>query len=308
MADHDTVALDQAFEAEAGKAFPLSPLITRVTAPNPGPFTFKGTNTYLVGREILAVIDPGPDDEDHLRALLQAIAGRPVSHIAVTHTHRDHSPLAARLAQETGATVAGCAPHHSARPLHPGEVNPFGASNDMDYQPNRTLKEGEDISGDGWTLETVETPGHTANHLVFRLAEENALFSGDHVMGWNTTVIGPPDGNMRAYLASLDKLLHRDEACYWPGHGGPVLKPRPYVAAIIKHRRQREAMILADLETHGPQRIKDMVPRVYPGLDEKLLGAAALSTFAHLEALIADGRATADGPATRDTVYRLAVS
>lgn len=308
MAEHDAVPFDQAFKGEVGEAVPLSPLITRVTAPNPGPFTFKGTNSYLVGRQTLALIDPGPDDDTHLTALLDAIAGRLVSHILVTHTHRDHSPLTSRIARETGAMVLGCAPYRPARALYPGETNPFETANDLDYRPDRELKDGDAISGDGWTLETVETPGHTANHLVFRLCEENALFSGDHVMGWNTTVIGPPDGDMRAYLGSLEKLLPRGEVCYWPGHGGPVLKPKSYVAAIIKHRRQREAMILSDLETHGPQRIKDMVRRVYPGLDEKLLGAAAFSIFAHLEALMADGRVTSDGPATRDAVYHLTVS
>ena len=217
---------DRAFEPAHGKAVPVAQDVLRVTAPNSGPLTFHGTNSYVVGRDTLAVIDPGPDDESHWRTLLAAIAERPVSHVFVTHTHKDHSPLAARLKALTGATLVAEGPHRAARPLHVGEVNPLAESSDMDFVPDVASAHGDITRGDGWTIETLHTPGHTANHAAFALAGTGLVFSGDHVMAWATSIIAPPDGAMGDFMASLDMLGLRDDDAYLPGHGGPVKEPR----------------------------------------------------------------------------------
>ncbi|HWK42079.1 MAG TPA: MBL fold metallo-hydrolase [Croceibacterium sp.] len=260
-----------------GDAEQLEPLVRRVLAPNGSPFTYTGTQTYLVGTaEGVAVIDPGPDMPEHLAALERAIAGAPVLAICCTHTHRDHSPAAAPLAARTGAPVAGCAPL-VLQSDEPRADAPF----DADYAPDRVLADGESVTGPGWTLTAVATPGHTSNHLCFALEESGALFTGDHVMGWSTTVVAPPDGDMADYMASLEKLHGRDDRVYYPAHGPVVAKPRQLVRGMIGHRRQRERQILR-LLAQQPQSIAALVPQMYKGLPQALWQAAGQSVRAHL--------------------------
>lgn len=272
----------------SGETLRVSPLVRRRVCPNAGPFTASGTCSYVVGRGRVAIIDPGPDDPDHVAALLAAVAGETVACIAVTHTHRDHSPGARLLKARTGAPIVGCGPHRAARELAEGELPHLDASADREHRPDRELADGETIADEGWTLTALATPGHTMNHLAFGLSEENALFSGDHVMAWSTSVVAPPDGSMRAYMASLERLRERPETLYWPGHGGPVRDPRRFVRGLIGHRRQREAAIRARLAM-GERGVAGIVSGVYQGLDPRLRGAAALSVFAHLEDLVERG-------------------
>lgn len=263
-------------EATTSVAIQLEPLVTRVLAANPSPFTYTGTQTYLVGTSDVAVIDPGPDLPEHLDALIAAISGRPVRAILCTHTHRDHSPASRPLAAATGAPIIGCAA------LVLDDDGPRSdAAFDRDYAPDRVLADGEAISGEGWTLEAVATPGHTSNHLCFALRESGALFTGDHIMGWSTSVVAPPDGDMGAYMTSLDKLLARDDRVYYPAHGPEVTSPQRLARGMMGHRKQREGQILRLL---GQQvgAIPDMVTRMYVGLDPRLTGAAGRSVLAHL--------------------------
>ncbi|WP_419829154.1 MBL fold metallo-hydrolase [Methylobacterium sp.] len=287
---------------ESGRMERVAPLIRRRIAPNGGPFTATGTCTYVVGQDRVAVIDPGPDDPSHIAALLDDLGPERVEAIVVTHTHRDHSPGARLLAARTGAPIVGCGPHRAARALAEGEAPMLDASSDAAHAPARILAEGDAVSGPGWTLVAVETPGHTMNHLAFALPEAEALFSGDHVMAWNTTIVAPPDGEMRAYMASLEKLRGRGETIYWPGHGGPVREPARLVRCLIGHRRQREAAIRARLVA-GDTRIPEVVAAIYQGLDPRLRGAAALSVFAHLEDLVGRGLVACDGPPRLDATY-----
>jgi glyoxylase-like metal-dependent hydrolase (beta-lactamase superfamily II) len=284
----DDLPLDRRMDAQAGQLVQVSPLVRRLIAGNPGPFTFTGTCTYIVGTGTVAVIDPGPDDDSHVRALAQALRGETVSHIVVTHTHRDHSPAVPALVAMTGAKVVGCGPHRAARALNLGEINPLDASADADYRPDLEMTSGDAVSGPGWTLQALETPGHTMNHLAFALPEEATLFSGDHVMAWSTSIVAPPDGSMAAYMASLEALKGRGETIYRPGHGGAVADPNRFVRAMITHRCLREASILNRVR-EGDRLISQMVPRIYEGLAPALHGAAALSMFAHLEDLVARG-------------------
>lgn len=281
-----------------GQAITLEPLVRRVLAPNPGPFTYHGTQTYIVGTGDVAVIDPGPDDPAHIAALMAAVAGERVTHILCTHTHRDHSPAAAPLKAATGAELVGCAP------LVLDDLGPRAdAAFDAGYAPDRVLGDGEAVSGPGWTLAAVATPGHTSNHLCFALAESGALFTGDHVMGWSTTVVAPPDGDMAAYMASLDRLMTRDDRVYYPAHGDPIDNPQRLVRGLAGHRKQREGQILR-LLGEGLEHIPDMVQRMYVGLDPRLHGAAGRSVLAHLIDLLARGR-VAGGPGGEDR-WRLA--
>ena len=254
-----------------GRPERLSPLVQRVLAPNASPYTFTGTQTHLVGAPgtAMAVIDPGPADDVHLDALLTAAGSGGVAAILVTHNHRDHSPGAAPLAARTGAPVIGCAPLEA------------GPAFDRDYAPDRVLADGEGIDGEGWTLTALATPGHTSNHLCFVLAEEAALFSGDHVMGWSTTVILPPDGSMGAYLASMERLLARDDRVFYPAHGDPIADPRRAVRSQLGHRRFREAQLLRQLEA-GAVALDPLVAALYASLDPRLRGAAAATVLAHL--------------------------
>jgi glyoxylase-like metal-dependent hydrolase (beta-lactamase superfamily II) len=258
----------------------LSPLVRRLVAPNASRFTFNGTCTYIVGKGAVAIVDPGPDDDSHFSALLAAVEGERVETILITHTHRDHSPGAKRLRAATGARVVGAAPFVAAGDGTAG----LDSAHDRNYSPDAVLANGERLQGRGFSIEAVATPGHCSNHLCFALVDEGALFSGDHVMAWSTSVVAPPDGSMRAYMASLEKLRGRGETVYWPGHGGPVVEPERYVRALILHRRQREASILAALKD-GPQTIPALVAKIYVGIDPSLTRAAGLSTLAHLEDL-----------------------
>jgi glyoxylase-like metal-dependent hydrolase (beta-lactamase superfamily II) len=278
-------------DAPTGIAIAVDPLVTRVLAPNPSPFTYTGTQTYLVGTTDVAVIDPGPDDPQHIAALLAAIGGRKVTVILCTHTHRDHSPAAPAVQAATGAPIIGCAP------LALEDLGPRAdASFDTTYAPDRVLLDTETVSGEGWTLEAVATPGHTSNHLCFALPESGVLFTGDHVMGWSTTVVAPPDGDMAAYMASLDKLMARKDRIYFPAHGDPVERPHRFVRGLIGHRKQREGQILRLLK-QDVGAIPAMVERMYVGLDPRLTGAAGRSVLAHLIDLQARGLVAQEGEA-----------
>lgn len=274
----------------------VAPRVRRITCRNPGPMTFHGTGTFIVGRGAVAVIDPGPQDEPHLSALRAALAGETVAAIVVTHTHRDHSPLARALAAETGAPIVGCGPH-ATPPAEGGE----GA--DFDHAPDRALGDGEAISGPGWTLVALATPGHCANHLCFAMPEARLLFSGDTVMGWSTTVVSPPDGSMAAYFASLDRLSARPEARFLPAHGPAVEAPQAWCRALLAHRRAREAEVLAAL-ADAPRDVAGLVALLYPAIPETVRRAAGRSVLAHLEKLAAEGRARAQDGAWRAAAPR----
>ena len=288
-----------------GRADSVSPLIRRVIANNPGPFTFTGTGTYIVGRGEagagVAVIDPGPLDEAHLAALLAAVAGQTVSHVLVTHTHRDHAPLARPFAEAVGAPVL--AARLPARPTHLSAAP--DDDDDETFSSDVILTGGERLAGDGWTIEALATPGHASNHMAFVLCEENALFSGDHVMGWSTTVVAPPDGDMAAYMASLDTVIARGFSTLWPTHGAPIVEPGPFLAAYRGHRLAREAQVLGRLVA-GDRRIADMVPALYAAVDSRLWPAASLSVWAHLIALERAGQVRATSGPTIDAVWTLA--
>ena len=272
-----------------GLAEKVEPLVRRVLAANPSPYTYTGTQTYLVGagRDV-AVIDPGPDDAAHVEAIVAAVGPARISAIVCTHTHRDHSPAAAPLAARTGAPIIGCAP------LALADDGPRAdAAFDHAYRPDRVLADGEYLSGEGWTLTAVATPGHTSNHLCYALEESGALFTGDHVMGWSTSVVAPPDGDMAAYMASLARLHDREDRVFYPAHGPAIDRPRQLVRGMIGHRRQRERQIL-NLLDEGPQETPGMVRRMYKGLDERLWGAAERSVLAHLIDLENRGEASRD--------------
>lgn len=298
----DEIPFNRAAPAPAGILEPISPGLRRIIAPNPSPMTFTGTCTYIVGHGEVAVIDPGPDDEAHLNALTQSLKGETIAAILVTHSHRDHSPLAKKLQNLTQAPILGAAPHHTARDLVEGEFIRLDAGADYDYQPDQILSDGALYEGDGYTLETISTPGHTANHLAFALREENALLSGDHVMAWSTTTVAPPDGAMGDYMASIQKLLARDDVIFWPGHGGPVTEPQRFMRALQAHRRQREASILDRLAA-GDTHISAIVDAVYQGLNPALVKAARMNVFAHLEDLVTRGLATTEGAPRLDGAY-----
>jgi len=300
----DEIPFDKTLDLAPGTAQEIVPGVRRLLADNPSPFTFKGTLSYIVGRGRIAVIDPGPLDEKHIAALLDAVRGETVTHIFVTHTHRDHSPAAARIKAATGAPVLAQGPHRPARRLHAGETLRLEASNDTDFKPDRTLADGEVVEGSGWTIEAVATPGHTANHMAFALREANLLFSGDHVMAWSTPVVAPPDGSMRDYLASLEKLRHRSEPVYLPGHGGAVRDAPRFVEHYIRHRQRREDAILRQL-AGGEADIPSIVRAIYVGLDPRLIPAAGRSVLAHLEDLVARGRVATEGEPSIDARYRL---
>jgi glyoxylase-like metal-dependent hydrolase (beta-lactamase superfamily II) len=281
------------------------PGVRRIMADNPGPFTFKGTLSYIVGKGKVAIVDPGPADERHIGALLDAVRNEMVTHIFVTHTHRDHSPAVPVIKAVTGATVYAEGPHRAARPLHIGEHNPLDASADHDFRPDVALKDGELVAGAGWTIEAVATPGHTANHMAYAFKENNALFAGDHVMAWATSIVAPPDGAMSDYMASLAKLAKRSEAIYFPGHGPAIADASRFVNYYILHRKAREASILHRL-AKGETDIPTIVRAIYIGIDPRLTGAAGLSVLAHLEDLVTRGLVEADGQPAIDGVYRLA--
>ena len=296
----DDIPFDRTLAAKPEAVQILSPLVRRVVANNPGPFTFTGTCSYVVGRGEVAVIDPGPADADHIAALLKAVQGETVRHILVTHTHRDHAPGAALLKAATGAEVVGC-PQRAPRPTDPS-LPALDAAFDLRYAPDRALADGDAVEGASYRLLAVATPGHSSDHLAFALPSEGALFSGDHVMAWSTTVVAPPDGSMRAYMASLNKLQARNDTVYWPGHGGPVRAPRAFVKALVIHRQMREAAILRRVRA-GDATVPVLVASLYRDLAPSLRGAAGLSVLAHLIDLAAQGEVVVDGPATLRANY-----
>ncbi len=288
-------------EFEYGAADRLSPLVRRVIAKNPSPFTYYGTGTYVIGNGEVAVIDPGPDLASHVDALEHALEGETVTHILVTHTHRDHSPAARLLQHRVGGLIHAFGPHGSGRPEAGGAVEE-GA--DHDFTPDIRLRDGDSVAGPDWTLEAVHTPGHCSNHLCYRLSEERTLFTGDHVMGWSTTVIAPPDGDMQAYMHSLRRLMEADDAIYWPTHGPAIRNPRAFVHAYIAHRDAREMQILTCLQD-GARTIEQMVETMYADVDPRLHPAAARSVLSHLIHLVETGRAVSAGVPSLTGTYGL---
>jgi len=280
-----TLEFDRNFKAVPDTVEQVSPLVRRILCNNPSPFTFTGTSTFIVGRGQVAIIDPGPADEAHLASLIAAVRGETVSHILVTHSHADHSPLVARLKQATGAITAG---YGAVAASNDKELR-LDAGIDHAFKPDRRLGHGETLEGPGWTMEAVFTPGHMSNHLCFALREEAALFTGDHVMAWATSVIAPPDGNMAHYMASLRLLLERGDAIYLPAHGPVRRDPKPLVRGLLAHRKMREAAILNRIRA-GDRTVADIVRAIYADVDPRLHGAAALSTLAHIEHLIEQGK------------------
>ncbi len=302
-APSDPLRLSTAFEPRYGEPVAVADGVWRITAPNASPFTFHGTNTYLVGnRTSVALVDPGPDDDRHLAALLAAIDGRRVEAVLLTHTHRDHTALVPRLLAATGGPpLLAEGPHRAARPLAQAETNALDAAGDVAIAPNRRLGDGEAVDLAGRTIGAIATPGHTANHLAFDLGG-GVVLSGDHVMAWSTSIVAPPDGSMIAYMESLDRMLARNDRLLLPGHGGPVERPRAFLRGLKAHRRMREGAILARLAA-GDRRIPAIVAAIYRSTDPRLHGAAALSVFAHLEDLVARGLALTDGPPLLDGLY-----
>jgi glyoxylase-like metal-dependent hydrolase (beta-lactamase superfamily II) len=284
---------------EYGQVDQVSPLIRRVVANNPGPFTFTGTGVYIVGQGEVAVIDPGPDLPEHLEALVAALKGETVKAILTTHTHADHSPLARPLARRVGGTIYG-----RAAPGADEAAVKLEEDDDSAFRPDISVADGQVVSGPGWTLEAIATPGHASNHVCYALKEENALFSGDHIMGWSTTVISPPDGDMTAYYDSLDKIARRGFSTLWPTHGPPITKPASFVAAYKAHRLDRERQIFEQLAA-GRGRIKEMVPVMYAAVDPRLHPAAAHSVLAHMIHLTREGKVATDGTPGPDSTYRL---
>ena len=282
------------FDYEYGRLDTVSPLVDRVVADNPGPFTYTGTGVYIIGDKNVAVIDPGPQTPNHKAALKKALDGRQVTHVLVTHHHIDHSPLSAPLAQEFGCQVYG----YGQQPQPPtgGDIR-LEAGDDLSFKPDVEIRDGHVIDGDGWTIEAIHTPGHTSNHMCYALKEENILFSGDHIMGWSTSVVSPPDGHMGDYLNSLQTILDRNFDCIWPTHGPAIENPQEFVSAYIAHRRTREDQICAALG-EGLSSISDIVAKLYADIDKRLHPAAAHSVLSHLIHMRETGRvcsASVDG-------------
>ena len=300
----DDIPFDRSFDLVPGQVEEVRPGVRRMLCNNPSPFTFKGTVSYIVGRGHVAIVDPGPLDEPHIAALLQAVRGETVSHILVTHTHRDHSPAAERIKAATGAKTYGEGAHRPARPLRTGDTPRNEAGGDVDFNPDIVLADGDIVDGAGWRIEAVTTPGHTANHLAFALEGTGVLFSGDHVMAWSTPVVSPPDGSMSDYMASLEKLVGRPESIYFPGHGGAVMDAHRFVSHYIRHRRGREQSILQQL-AKGEADIPALVAAIYVGLDPRLVRAAGYSVLAHLEDLAERGRVATQGAPSIEGRYRL---
>jgi glyoxylase-like metal-dependent hydrolase (beta-lactamase superfamily II) len=295
------IAFRRELSFEYGVVAELSPLIRRVIAHNPSPFTLHGTGTYIIGRGNVAIIDPGPADPRHIDAVLDAVAGEHISHVLVTHTHMDHSPGCAILRNHTDAPTYAFGPHGSG-----SDIDDVRIEEDADraFVPDREVRHGDRIEGDGWRIECVYTPGHTSNHMCYALEDERVLFTGDHVMAWSTSVISPPDGDMQRYMESLDLLLERDDALYWPTHGPAVLDPHTHVRAFIAHRREREQQIIACVE-NGTTRIRDMVPQMYADLPEFMYPAAARSVLAAVVYLVQRGELHTDGEVSVDASYEL---
>ncbi|MDA0239482.1 MAG: MBL fold metallo-hydrolase [Proteobacteria bacterium] len=295
------IPFDREFDATYGEIETVSPMIRRVLSPNPSAFTFKGTGTYIIGHGNVAVIDPGPLLDEHVDALNRALDSETVTHILITHTHNDHSPAAQPLKERAGAPTYAYGPHGSGK-FEQGIVVEEGG--DLDFVPDVEVRDGDIIEGDGWSVECVYTPGHTSNHICYQLREEKALFPGDHVMGWSTTIVSPPDGDMAQYMASVRRLLDRDDEIYWPTHGAPITDPRPFLEALLAHREEREQQVL-DCVGRGIGLIADMVPAMYIDLDPRLIPAAGRSVFSHVIKLVEEGRIASDVELAIDARYEL---
>jgi glyoxylase-like metal-dependent hydrolase (beta-lactamase superfamily II) len=292
--DSDDIPFNRVFPLKPGVAEGVMPGVRRVLCDNPGPFTFTGTVSYIVGRGKVAIIDPGPDSEAHARALLDAVKGETVTHVFVTHTHKDHSSNSARIKALTGSLVYAQGPHRTSRPYYDSEKMSTESGADRDFRPDIEIRDDDMIEGEGWRLVSIATPGHTANHMAFAWPERGINFVGDHVMGWSTTIVSPPDGSMVDYMASLEKLSHRDEQLYFSGHGPEIRDGPRFARHLARHRRAREASILHRL-AKGEADIPTLVRAIYIGLDPGLSGAAGYSVLAHLEDLVARGVVLTDG-------------
>jgi glyoxylase-like metal-dependent hydrolase (beta-lactamase superfamily II) len=307
MADNDDIPFNKNFPLKPGVVEEVRPGVRRILCDNPSPFTFTGSLTYIVGQGKVAIIDPGPADEAHAKAVLDAVKGETVTHIVVTHTHVDHSPGTARLKAATGAPVYAEGPHRASRPRFESEKHSPESGADRDFRPDIVVRHGDVIEGDGWRLEAVATPGHTANHMAFAWPERKFNFVGDHVMGWSTSIVAPPDGSMVDYMASLDRLAGRAEDLYFSGHGPEIPEGPRFVQFLIRHRRAREASILHRL-AKGEADIPTMVRAIYIGIDPRLMNAAGYSVLAHLEDLVARGVVATSGDPVIGGTYRLMAS
>jgi len=304
MAENDDVPFNRNFPLKPGVVDQVRPEVRRILCDNPSPFTFTGTVSYIVGKGKVAIIDPGPDDEAHAAALLDAVRGETVTHILVTHTHRDHSLNTARLKAATGAMVYAEGPHRASRPRYEAEKHNPESGADREFSPDVRVADGETIEGHGWVLKAVATPGHTANHLAFAWPQRKINFVGDHVMGWSTSIVAPPDGSMIDYMASLDRLAARDEDLYFSGHGPEIPEAPRYVRFLVRHRQAREASILHRL-TKGETDIPTMVRAIYIGIDPRLMNAAGYSVLAHLEDLVGRGIVATNADPVIGVKYRL---
>jgi len=298
------------YDAIPGEAVRLSPLVQRVLCPNPGPFTFTGTNTYVLGDREVVVVDPGPADEGHVDAIVRAVAGRPVVAIVLTHTHADHSPAAALLQARTGAPTYGFGPHPEPalppmEPPDPDRPDTTHEGADRDFRPDLLLADGATVTVEGWHLDVVHTPGHIANHLCYSVREEATLLTGDHVMGWSTSVISPRDGDLADFLASCERILDRGEGTYLSAHGEVMRDPHAYVRSLVDHRHHRTRQVLEVL-ADGPGDVGSIVALLYPGLDDRLVRAAKATITSHLLLLQRQGQAVADGLPSFTTVWALA--
>jgi glyoxylase-like metal-dependent hydrolase (beta-lactamase superfamily II) len=305
MPANDDIPFNRDFPLQPGVVDEVRPGVRRILCNNPSPFTFTGTVSYIVGHGKVAIVDPGPDDEAHAAVLLDAVRNETVTHILVTHTHRDHSPNAARIKAATGAIVYAEGPHRASRPRYESEKISSESGGDRAFKPDVAVRDGDIIEGAGWALEAVATPGHTANHLAFAWRERKLSFVGDHVMGWSTSIVAPPDGSMIDYMASLERLAARKEDLYFSGHGPEIPEGPRYARFLIRHRQAREASILHRL-AKGEADIPTLVRAIYIGIDPRLTGAAGYSVLAHLEDLVARGIVVTDGDPVIGGTYRLA--